>query len=342
MPSRSPTVSGGAAPPPFRRRSRERDGPHGTGDARRRSSRSPCSRNRRTACKTGRARRVADLAAGIGTALGLPGHSVRGLRVMGQLIDVGMLQIPREILWRPGQLARRPSSSWSRRTSSAATRACADRVPVAGRRRRAPAPRAARRLRLSARAAGRGDPARGAHRRRRGRGRGDAGAATATSPRCRSAACIEELQSQAGRRYDARVVKACVKLLRERESRPEKTRRPSASGSPEAIRMQLEFYGAAGEVTGSLPHPRRGRPPPAARLRHDPGRRGPRRQRNRAAFPFDAAQVDAVVLSHAHIDHSGRLPLLRKRGFRGPIYTQPRLPRPGAHPARRLGEHAGA
>ncbi|MDQ1341888.1 MAG: domain S-box protein, partial [Pseudomonadota bacterium] len=34
-------------------------------------------------------------------------------------------------------------------------------------------------------------------------------------------ACIEELQSQAGRRYDARVVKACVKLLRERESRAE-------------------------------------------------------------------------------------------------------------------------
>jgi HD-GYP domain-containing protein (c-di-GMP phosphodiesterase class II) len=35
------------------------------------------------------------------------------------------------------------------------------------------------------------------------------------------AACIEELQSQAGRRYDARVVKACVKLLRERQSRTE-------------------------------------------------------------------------------------------------------------------------
>jgi HD-GYP domain-containing protein (c-di-GMP phosphodiesterase class II) len=32
-------------------------------------------------------------------------------------------------------------------------------------------------------------------------------------------ACIEELQTQAGRRYDARVVKACVKLLRERETR---------------------------------------------------------------------------------------------------------------------------
>jgi HD-GYP domain-containing protein (c-di-GMP phosphodiesterase class II) len=35
------------------------------------------------------------------------------------------------------------------------------------------------------------------------------------------AACIEELQSQAGRRYDARVVKACVKLLRERDSQTE-------------------------------------------------------------------------------------------------------------------------
>jgi HD-GYP domain-containing protein (c-di-GMP phosphodiesterase class II) len=34
-------------------------------------------------------------------------------------------------------------------------------------------------------------------------------------------ACLEELQSQAGRRYDARVVKACVKLLRERQAQPE-------------------------------------------------------------------------------------------------------------------------
>ena len=57
------------------------------------------------ACKTGRARRVGDYAAGIGTALGLPGHTVRGLRVAGQLIDVGMLQIPRELLWRPGILS---------------------------------------------------------------------------------------------------------------------------------------------------------------------------------------------------------------------------------------------
>jgi len=46
-------------------------------------------------------------------------------------------------------------------------------------------------------------------------------------------------------------------------------------------------------------------------------------ERNRADFPFDASRVDAVILSHAHIDHCGRLPLLRKRGFRGPIYANP-------------------
>ncbi|MEM7258323.1 MAG: MBL fold metallo-hydrolase, partial [Pseudomonadota bacterium] len=43
--------------------------------------------------------------------------------------------------------------------------------------------------------------------------------------------------------------------------------------------------------------------------------------RNRDPFPFDAASLDAVILSHAHIDHSGRLPLLIKSGYTGPIYT---------------------
>jgi metallo-beta-lactamase family protein len=86
--------------------------------------------------------------------------------------------------------------------------------------------------------------------------------------------------------------------------------------------MQLEFYGGAGEVTGSCHILTVG----GRRLLLDcgmiQGGDSPD-ERNRAAFPFDAAQVDAVVLSHAHIDHSGRLPLLRKRGFRGPIYTNP-------------------
>lgn len=41
---------------------------------------------------------------------------------------------------------------------------------------------------------------------------------------------------------------------------------------------------------------------------------------NREPFPFDAKEVEAVILSHAHIDHCGRLPLLVKRGFKGAIY----------------------
>jgi metallo-beta-lactamase family protein len=84
--------------------------------------------------------------------------------------------------------------------------------------------------------------------------------------------------------------------------------------------MQLEFFGAAGEVTGSC-HILRvaGR-----QLLLDCGMiQGDHDApaRNRLPFPFDPTTIDVVVLSHAHIDHCGRLPLLVKRGFRGPIYT---------------------
>jgi metallo-beta-lactamase family protein len=43
-------------------------------------------------------------------------------------------------------------------------------------------------------------------------------------------------------------------------------------------------------------------------------------QRNREPFPFAPAQLAAVVLTHAHLDHTGRLPVLARAGFRGPIY----------------------
>ncbi|MDH3841353.1 MAG: MBL fold metallo-hydrolase [Chromatiales bacterium] len=83
--------------------------------------------------------------------------------------------------------------------------------------------------------------------------------------------------------------------------------------------MQLQILGAAGEVTGSCYLIESG----GRRVLLECGlKQGSRsdEQANRADFPFDPKSIDAVVLSHAHIDHSGRLPLLVQRGYRGPIY----------------------
>lgn len=86
--------------------------------------------------------------------------------------------------------------------------------------------------------------------------------------------------------------------------------------------MKLTTYGAAsGEVTGSC------------HLLEVNGHKvlldcgliqGSRKQEalNSQPFPFDPKTIDAVILSHSHIDHCGRLPLLVKRGFKGSIYTQ--------------------
>ena len=82
----------------------------------------------------------------------------------------------------------------------------------------------------------------------------------------------------------------------------------------------IEFLGAAREVTGSAALLRSG----DRRVLIDCGlfQGGPRSEaRNRAPWPFDPASIDAVVLTHAHLDHSGRLPLLVRDGFRGQIVT---------------------
>lgn len=85
--------------------------------------------------------------------------------------------------------------------------------------------------------------------------------------------------------------------------------------------MRVHFHGAAGEVTGSLHEVEAA----GHRLLLDCGmiQGSPEAERrNTDAFPFEPAAIDALVISHAHIDHIGRVPLLVKRGFSGPIYTQ--------------------
>lgn len=84
--------------------------------------------------------------------------------------------------------------------------------------------------------------------------------------------------------------------------------------------MRIEFWGATQEVTGACFLLRCGRQQVLVDCGMIQGRRRDE-LRNRKPFPFDPATVDAVVLSHAHLDHSGRLPLLVKAGFRGKIYT---------------------
>ena len=85
---------------------------------------------------------------------------------------------------------------------------------------------------------------------------------------------------------------------------------------------RLSFYGGAGQVTGSmhLLEAAGGRFLLDAGLFQ--GRRAETRELN-LRLPFDPRRLDGVVLSHAHIDHSGRLPLLVRNGFHGPIHTTP-------------------
>ena len=86
--------------------------------------------------------------------------------------------------------------------------------------------------------------------------------------------------------------------------------------------IRLTFWGAAGEVTGSMHLVEAA----GARILLDAGlfqgRRTETAKKNRE-LPFDPRRIDAVVLSHAHIDHAGRLPLLVRHGFHGPIYATP-------------------
>jgi metallo-beta-lactamase family protein len=86
--------------------------------------------------------------------------------------------------------------------------------------------------------------------------------------------------------------------------------------------IELEFIGAAQTVTGSKHLLRTTR----ANVLLDCGLfQGHRREATalNKRLPLDVAALDAVVLSHAHIDHSGALPYLYQKGYRGPVYATP-------------------
>jgi metallo-beta-lactamase family protein len=88
--------------------------------------------------------------------------------------------------------------------------------------------------------------------------------------------------------------------------------------------IEIQCIGAARQVTGSKHVIRTSRATVMLDCGLFQGRRKQTAEQNRAIaqhVPID--DLDAVVLSHAHIDHAGALPLLSKRGYRGPIYATP-------------------
>jgi metallo-beta-lactamase family protein len=94
------------------------------------------------------------------------------------------------------------------------------------------------------------------------------------------------------------------------------------SAGSRVFRMALDllFHGAAGCVTGSCAE----LGGPGFRVLVDCGMfQGSKTLKalNYEPFPFDPRKIDAVLLTHAHIDHSGLLPKLMRAGFSGPIYA---------------------
>ena len=84
--------------------------------------------------------------------------------------------------------------------------------------------------------------------------------------------------------------------------------------------MNITLYGAAGDVTGSAYHVQTDR----ANILVDCGLyQGTKMadDQNRLPRGLSATRLDAVVLTHGHLDHVGRLPILAKQGFRGPVVT---------------------
>lgn len=86
--------------------------------------------------------------------------------------------------------------------------------------------------------------------------------------------------------------------------------------------MRISFHGAAKEVTGSCHLLRSGK----TNILVDCGmfQGGPgKKSQNKDSFGFEPKDIDFLVLTHAHLDHTGRIPLLQRQGFRGEIISTP-------------------
>ena len=105
--------------------------------------------------------------------------------------------------------------------------------------------------------------------------------------------------------------------------------------------IRLTFWGAAGQVTGSMHLLEAAGAPVPARRRACSRAAGPRPTSSTRELPFDARRLDGVVLSHAHIDHAGRLPLLVRARLPRPDLRHAGHPRPLRGHAGRRGAHPG-
>src|SRR5262249_54453896 len=112
----------------------------------------------------------------------------------------------------------------------------------------------------------------------------------------------------------------CAKTEPAPTEEPVQTLKPSPA--PREKEPRITFCGAVREVPGSchLLETDAGLFLVDCGLYMGDDKDGKLQARNRSFPHFDPKEIKAVFLTHAHVDHNGRLPLLYKKGFRGPVY----------------------